>query len=124
MWHAAISKSGFTSQIGGDDDILASGKWLVPIALGDPEGIWRKLAEAAAHGDLAAVKISSARLDVKLGHHLVCAYCKTSQENDVNETLTKLRNLGATGDLRYKSDRATLQGRDEYLWHSTELESI
>lgn len=124
MWHAAISKSGFTSQIVGDDDKSASGKWLVPIALGDPEGIWPKLAEAAAQGKLAAVKISSARLDVKLGHHLVCAYCKTSRENDVGETLRKLRNLGIIGDLRYKSDRATLQGRDEYLWHSSKVELI
>ncbi|KQT04078.1 putative phosphothreonine lyase domain-containg protein [Rhizobium sp. Leaf386] len=124
MWHAAISKSGFTSHAFCDDDKSASGKWLVPVALGDPEGIWRILADAAAQGELAAVKISSARLDVKLGHHLVCAYCETSQENDVRDALTKLRNLGVSGELRYKSDRATLQGRDEYLWHSTELEFI
>ncbi|WP_455273411.1 putative phosphothreonine lyase domain-containing protein [Rhizobium herbae] len=111
--------SKFTSKPFCDDDTSASGKWLVPITLGDPEGIWRKLLDAAVNGELAAVKISSARLDAKLGHHLVCAYCETSQEKEVGETLAQLRKLGIRGDLRYKSDRATLHGRDEYLWHST-----
>lgn len=123
MWRPAISVFGFSSTPFCSDDLAASGKWLVPVSLGDTDGAWQKLADAAANGDLLAVKISSDRLDLILGHHLVCVYCQTSQSANVIATLGKLRTLGISGVLRYKSDRATLQRRDEYLWTSADFEA-
>jgi hypothetical protein len=123
MWMTIVSKEKFLSSFHGDD-ITSSGKWLVPIPLGDPEGIWDRLASAARSGELDAVKISSARLDAEIGHHLVCVYCKVSFESYVGETLTTLRELGVKGDLQYKSDKATFDGRDEYLWQSVKFDAI
>lgn len=123
MWRPAISAFGFNSTPYCRKDLTASGKWLVPVALGDKDGIWQKLADAATNGDLPAVKISSDRLDRILGHHLVCVYCQTSQRPDVIATLVKLRILGINGELRFKSDRATLLCRDEYLWTSADFEA-
>lgn len=121
MWYPIVAKERFVS-IFQLDDTQSSGKWLIPIPFGDPDGIWKRLANAARDGRLRAVKISAPPLDEKLGHHLVCAYSKISTQIAVGEALAKLRMLGVSGDLRYKSDKATLEGRDEYLWSSVDLE--
>ncbi len=120
MWQALISKFGFESILS-DDDHSSSGKWLVPIALGDPDGIWQKLQQAAHEGQVTAVKISAPPLDDVLGHHLVCAYCPSSHENHVVPALSVLRRLGVKDQIRYKSDKATVEARDEYLWDSRDL---
>ncbi|MCS4088840.1 DUF1917 domain-containing protein [Rhizobium sp. BK176] len=122
MWYPIIAKERFVSIFQGDDT-HSSGKWLIPIPFGDPDGTWERLADAARDGRLLAVKISAPPLDEKLGHHLVCAYSKISTRIAVNEALSKLRMLGVSGDLRYKSDKATLDGRDDYLWDSVDLEA-
>jgi hypothetical protein len=120
MWNPLVGR--FVSVVGPNDE-TGSGKWLVPVPFGDPDGLWVRISAAASEGVLPGAKLSSLRLDGILGHHLVCAYCPLSNREAVAVVLATLRGLGATGDLEYKSDRATLLGRDEKLWHSADIET-
>lgn len=122
MWHHVISKGRFTSRISPNGDEMGTGKWIVPFPLGDPDELWERLVKAACGGDIAATKMSAPRLDAILGHHLACVYCRMSDEASVGETLAVLRDLGVEGPLRYKADKATVEGREEYLWTSDQFE--
>lgn len=120
MWHEVVSKEWFSSRVHEPSDDLASGKWLLPVPIGDPARLWERIEEMAEDGEVVAAKISSHRLDSKLGFHLVCVYCRYSDESSVAGTLAVLRGIGVVDELRYKSDRATYQNRDDYLWVSPE----
>lgn len=122
MWEHVISRNGFVSYHASPDEALCSGKWLVPLPSGDPDDLWDRLVAAAVRGDLDAAKCSSARLEAILGYQLACVYCRFSDEAYVAKTLQALRCLGVAGPLNYKSDRATVEGRDEHLWTSDEIE--
>lgn len=121
LWHSTVSASGFSSTIA-PDDVSSSGKWLVPIELGDPETLWGAIGAAVLRGEFAAAKHSSRELDAKLGHHLVCVYCPVSSRETVEVALVRLRGLGIEGAIDYKSDRATQRGVDEHLWTSADFE--
>ena len=123
MWKNGISKSGFSSRTWVDDEVKCTGKWLVTFPLGDPDGLWDRLAEAAKRGDLTATKMSGPRLDAIVGHHIACVYCVSSQRDVVEQTLRTLRELGVEGPLHYKSDKATVEGREEYLWTAEQIET-
>jgi hypothetical protein len=82
MWQPVIPHR-FTSRIVRGDDEAGTGKWLVPVGIGDPQGLWTGIREAAADGRLTAAKLSSPRLDDKLGHHLACVYCADSRLDTV-----------------------------------------
>jgi len=58
-----------------------------------------------------------------MGHDLVCVYCGASDAETVTGTLRHLRAIGVDGELSYKSDRATVEWRDEYLYNSNDFES-
>lgn len=122
LWYSSISKSGFRSIIG-DDDIKSTGKWLVPIGVPDIGQLWQEIEDAACEGRLLAVKKSAPELRRKIGHDLVCVYCLSSDEATVSETLAKLREINVDGELNYKSDRATFEGREDYLYSSLEFGS-
>lgn len=123
MWHYLISKDLFLSRFTPEDETLGTGKWVVTFPLGDPDDLWERLVKAACAGDLDATKRSSARLDEIAGHHIACVYCRTSDAAYVGRTLEALRGLGVSGPLRYKSDQATRDGRDAYLWESEQIEA-
>ncbi len=123
MWHHVISKDQFKSRISPESDEMGTGKWIVPFPLGDPDDLWERLVKAACHGDIVATKMSSSRLDAIVGHHLACVYCGMSDEASVGQTLTVLQDLGVEGPLRYKADKATVEGREEYLWTSDQIET-
>lgn len=110
MWFPVISRTGFRSRIR-ESDQASSGKWIV----GQPGPLWEEIEDAAVEGRLLAIKKSR-------DHSIVCVYCRTSDEETAAATLAILRNIGVEGELRYKSDRATEQRRDEYLYDSDEFE--
>ena len=121
LWHPTLSFTGFRSRIL-DTDEASTGKWLVPIPIPDIGLIWEEIEDAACEGRLLAVKKSTDVLGKKLGHNLACVYCTSSDGDTVREVLALLRELGVDGELRYKSDKATLEFRDQYLWSSDEIE--
>ncbi|UWU29129.1 DUF1917 domain-containing protein [Rhizobium sp. WSM1274] len=123
LWHPTISKNGFRSKVL-DSDHSSTGKWLVPIPIPDVGLVWEDIEDAAVGGRLLAVKKSTHELVRRIGHHLVCVYCSASDELTVAETLRTLREIDVEGDLRYKSDLATFDGREEYLYSSSEFEAL
>lgn len=122
MWSYVISNNSFVSRYSSPDETLSTGKWVVNFPLNDPDDLWDRLVTAASFGRIAAVKRSSERLDKIAGHHIACVYCRSSDEETVKRTLALLREIGVSGPLRYKSDKATVEGRDEYLYESDILE--
>ena len=123
LWHPTLNLTGFKSRILNTDE-ASTGKWLVPIPIPDTGLLWEEIEDAACEGTLLAVKKSTDILGRKLGHHLACVYCSASDADTVREVLTVLRELGVEGELRYKSDRATFEFRDDYLWSSAEIENF
>lgn len=123
MWQHVISSKLFVSDLSGKDDVSCSGKWIVEFPLDDPDEVWERLVHAACDGLIDATKRSSPRLDAIVGHHLACVYCRSSDPEYAARTLAVLREMGIEGPLRYKSDLATVQGREEYLWVSEEIEA-
>lgn len=120
LWFPTISKYSFRSIIA-DDDIKSTGKWLVPIQLPDIGMIWEDIEVAAIEGRLMAIKKSTPQLRKKIGHDLVCVYCSCLDVETVPDTLAVLRKIGVDGNLRYKSDRATFEDREEFLYHSVDF---
>jgi hypothetical protein len=123
LWYPTLSKHSFRSIIT-SDDITSTGKWLVPIQPPDIGRLWEDLEDAAVEGKLLAVKKSTQLLRKQIGHDLVCVYCSSSSDGAVYETLLKLREIGVTDELQYKSDRATSDWREEYLWTSQDFEGL
>ena len=115
MWQHPI---GSFSNIIKDTDEESTGKWLVPISFDDDEA-WQKIQDNVANRKIISAKISSKRLDEKLGYHLVCVY---TYPWNVRETLKVLREIGFIGELKYKSDRATYEDRDGYLYFSSTID--
>ena len=109
-WFLTMSATGFSSVVS-DSDHASSGKWIVE----RPGQLWEEIEDAAVEGRLLAVK--KAR-----DHSVALVYCRSSDEETVAETLAILREIGVEGQLRYKSDRATDQRRDEYLYDSDDFE--
>ncbi|MBY5407409.1 DUF1917 domain-containing protein [Rhizobium leguminosarum] len=123
LWFPTLSKSGFRSIIC-DNDELSTGKWLVPLAVPDIGGIWEEIEDAAVEGRILAAKKSTHELVRIIGHNLACVYCSASDPDAVAETLRTLREIGVDGELKYKSDLATFDGREEYLYSSSEFETL
>lgn len=84
--------------------------------------MWEEIDHAAVEGRLTAVKKSTLQMRQKIGHDLVCDYCARYDQDTVADCLSVLRDLGADGDLFYKSDRATDENRYDYLYRSSGFE--
>jgi len=123
MWEPTIRSGYFHSRVKVADERDATGKWLVPVEFGDPDGVWERIQIATASRRFVAVKRSAPRLDDILGHHLVCVYSESSREEDVRSVLGRLREIGVKGSLTYKTDLATVEGRDDKLWTSEQIEA-
>ncbi|KQY26222.1 hypothetical protein [Rhizobium sp. Root482] len=109
-WFPTMSTTSFSSIIA-DSDQASSGKWIIE----HPGPLWEEIEDAAIEGQLLAVK--KAR-----DHSMVCVYCISSDQETAAATLAILRDIGVEGELRYKSDRATEQRQDEYLYDSGDFE--
>lgn len=122
MWEPVIRSGFFSSQVNVADERDSTGKWLVPVEFGDPDGTWERIQVATACRKFVAVKKSGKTLDDILGHHIVCVYSTSSREEEVRAVLGRLREIGVKGELTYKTDLATVQGRDDKLWISERIE--
>ncbi|MBY5820042.1 hypothetical protein HFN60_31105 [Rhizobium leguminosarum] len=109
-WFPTISENAFTSVIN-ETDQTSTGKWIIP----QPGSLWEEIDAAIIDGRLAAVK--KAR-----DHSVALVYCRSSDEETVAETLAILRQIGVDGELQYKTDKATDERRERYLYSSTDFE--
>ncbi len=121
LWHPTVSRNGFRSVIR-DTDEASTGKWMVQISLPDIGLLWSDIEAATIGGRLLAVKKSTWTLSKKMGHELVCVYCLASDLATVTETLSVLRELGVSDELKYRSDLATFEHREDFLYSSTDFE--
>lgn len=109
-WFPSFSECGFTSIVS-ETDIASSGKWVIR----NPGALWEEIDGAVIDGRLLAIKKSWC-------HSIALVYCHASDAETVSASLSILREIGVSGELQYKSCRATDQKRDEYLWTSDDFE--
>ena len=107
-WLWARAPRGSVSREGG---IPKSGKWMVWISKVNVDEIWQKIKESVEKGELGiAAKVATAKQSQ--GVHLSCIYTYDhTDENDVMRVRDKLREIGFTSKMPYKTDEATIQGK-------------
>jgi hypothetical protein len=93
-----------------------SGKWLLFVPKSEVDKAWRKVRAALDQGKLGScAKVSTARpnpLSPNLSRHVICVYTYDSEDTaDAERVLASLREIGFTGNIPYKTDEATAQGR-------------
>ncbi len=89
------------------------GKWLIFLGRGSVDKVWEKIRQATVAGQLGiAAKVSTSRPSAyKSVDHVICVYTHDFRNKaNVGEILKRLREIGITGKLYYKSDQATLNG--------------
>jgi hypothetical protein len=89
------------------------GKWLIFVPLESVDEMWGKIRQATLTGQLGiAAKVSTGRPSgYKSQDHVICVYTHDFRDKaNVGEILKRLREIGITGKLYYKSDQATLNG--------------
>ena len=107
-----------------NDDVSSSGKWVLHVpALAQDDTLWNDIVDMAINSEFDAVKRTSSTFEKDEGTGIICVYCKISSDWYVMGALSKLRGLGIEGELFYKSDKATREGREEYLWSSGMFEN-
>jgi hypothetical protein len=95
---------------------VRSGKWLLFVDREGVDGAWLKTRAALDAGKLGrCVKVSTARrnpLSTDPHRHVICVYTYDSEDaTDMERVLASLRELGFPGQIPYKTDEATHQGR-------------
>jgi hypothetical protein len=89
------------------------GKWLISVRRGSVDEVWGRVRQATEVGQLGiAAKVSTSRPSAyKSQDHVICVYTHDFRDKaNVGEVLKRLREIGITGKLYYKSDQATLTG--------------
>lgn len=89
------------------------GKWLIFVRRGSVDEVWGRIRQATETGKLGiAAKVSTSRPSgYKPPAHVICVYTYDFRDKaNVGEVLKRLREIGITGKLYYKSDQATLSG--------------
>ncbi len=89
------------------------GKWLVFVPHDSVDEVWERIRQATQKGRLGiAAKVSTSRPSgYKSPDHVICVYTYDFRDKaNVGEVLMRLREIGITGKLYYKSDQATLGG--------------
>jgi len=89
------------------------GKWLVFVRRGSVDEVWGRIRQATESGKLGiAAKVStSCPSGYKPQDHVICVYTYDFRDKaNVGEVLKRLRKIGITGKLYYKSDQATHRG--------------
>lgn len=98
-----------------------SGKWLLFVNKSDVDNIWQRIRQETVDEKLG----SSSKVSTKRGwiHHgmpqdyVICVHtpnCKDKE--DVDRVRTRLRELGFTSKLGYKTDMATINGTEELIY--------
>lgn len=89
------------------------GKWLVFVPREGVDEVWERIREATKTGRLGiSAKVSnSSPSGYKSTAHVICVYTQDFHDKgNVGEVLKRLREIGITGKLYYKTDQATLSG--------------
>ena len=89
------------------------GKWLIFVPRESVDEVWERIRQATEIGGLGiAAKVSTSRPSgYKSPDHVICVYTYDFRDKaNVGEGLKRLREIGITGKLYYKSDQATLGG--------------
>ena len=89
------------------------GKWLIFVPHDGVDEVWEKIRQSTETGRLGiAAKVSTSRPSgYKSSDHVICVYTYDFRDKaNVGEVLKRLREIGITGKLYYKSDQATLSG--------------
>jgi len=93
-------------------DNAKSGKWLIFIHKKNAEKVWGEIKDATENGLLGVgSKIFNPSIPTSRSIVVACIYTYDYEDKvDVYRVLSKLRELGFTGTLSYKTDEATLRG--------------
>jgi len=89
------------------------GKWLIFLPRGRVDEVWERIRQATEARQLGiAAKVStSCPSGYKPQDHVICVYTYDFRDKaNVGEVLKRLRKIGITGKLYYKSDQATHRG--------------
>ncbi|MFX1295275.1 MAG: putative phosphothreonine lyase domain-containing protein [Promethearchaeota archaeon] len=93
-----------------------SGKWLVFVHKNQIDLVWKKIKFCIENGELGrSAKVSTARPNPNAQDpekHVICVYTYNSDDvEDVRRIRQRLRELGITQKIPYKTDKATLEGK-------------
>lgn len=99
-----------------------SGKWLIFVPKIYIDQVWKTIKSSIERGELGnSAKISTAKPNPNAkdpGKGVICVYTYDSDDlTDVRRIRQRLRELGITGKIPYKEDRATLEGKYEVRGH-------
>jgi hypothetical protein len=92
------------------------GKWLVFITKENIDTVWRKIKEATENGFLGDYsKVSAGKenpFNEDKNKFVICVYTYDSTDvEDVKQIRARLRTLGITFKIRYKTDKATRENK-------------
>jgi len=93
-----------------------SGKWLIFVPKNQINQVWRKIKKSVEIGELGRrAKVSTSRPSPNAqdpNKHVICVYTYDSEDvEDVMRIRQRLRELGITNKIPYKTDRATMNGK-------------
>lgn len=91
-----------------------SGKWLIFINKSQIDQVWRTIKQSLEYGELGSfAKVSTSLPNPNAqdpNKHVICVYTYDSDDvKDVMRIRQKLRELGITQKIPYKTDKATLE---------------
>lgn len=97
------------------------GKWLIFVPVKDIDKVWEQIKIATEQNLLGFSSQSSTQLGWHLynkpSDYVICVHTYDYDDiNDVKRVREELRKLGFNETLKYKTDKATLQGVEEYLY--------
>ena len=97
------------------------GKWLLFINKKNVDDVWKMIRQETINENLG----SSSKVSTKKGwlskgmpeDYVICVHTPNSKDKeDVDRVRNHLRQLGFTGQLGYKTDQATLDGKEELIY--------
>ncbi len=97
---------------------LKTGKWLIFLNKENVDKIWNKIKLATEEGSLGIeAKVSTAKpkstnIGFEKDKHVICVYTYNwTDVKDVKRVREKLKKLGITGKIPYKTDEDTIKGK-------------
>jgi len=110
-----------SKQLNNNLDKSKFGKWLIFVPVKDIDKSWEQIKIATEQNLLGFSSQSSTELgwyeNKKPPHYVICIHTYDYDDvNDVKRVREELKRMGFVKPLKYKTDKATLQGVEEYLY--------